>query len=209
LYLEGFGKQNMAYADMLSVLQDLVGTPLTSICLNNTQSVIKSNRKINFTLLAIPNLTLTRLAIDNSAESSLEGQLSKIQPSVTSVSLSVSSKYDDAVETLLDTIFFMPNLRLLHIYGYPDMAQFRVTLKSLTDFILDNIDIDSYSRDIYCYMQTRIQISRNLSILSINLVNTLNIPEWSAPLDTLPMCISTEFSLWNLCKVASRQIQNN
>jgi len=56
LYFEDFGKFDMSFQEILSVLHDLSGTPLKSVDMNRIQSFRNLDNKLNLSVLAIPNM---------------------------------------------------------------------------------------------------------------------------------------------------------
>jgi len=130
-----------AILDTLSILRDLSGTPLRSIFMNYIHSEHYLDRKLDLKILSILNIRITHLVIENSAVGSLDGQLSQIQPSWTSLTFSLSSNYDDVAKCLLDAVLFMPNLQSLKVYGYPNTAVFIIDKDIIVKFFIDNINI--------------------------------------------------------------------
>jgi len=191
----------MKFHDILSVLHDLSGTPLKSVDMNRIQSVRNLDKKLNLSVVAIPNMTLTHLAIDDSAMTSLVGQLSKIQPSLTSLSLSTTSNYDDSLYSLLDAVLFMPNLRKIHVYGYLTQSVFNIIQKTLLIFLLENINLPAYLKqyhDTRCHLQTKIKMSPELTTASFNNIRTGDFADSTERSDTKPLCFHEDNKLVHL-----------
>jgi len=134
---------------------------------------------------------------------SLAGQLSKIQPLLTSLTLSTTSSYDDSLFSLLDAILFMRNLRTIHLYGYPNLTQSVLDLnkKTLFIFLLRNMNLPAYLEqyhDTSCHYKTKIKISPSLTTASFNNIQANEFADSTERSDDKPLCIHEENNLAHL-----------
>jgi len=172
--------------------------------MSRIQSFRNLDKKLNLSVLAIPNMTLTHLTIDDSVMTSLVGQLSKIQPSLTSLTLS-ATRSDNNLYSLLDAVLFMPNLRTvgLHMYGYPNLtlSVLDIIPKALFIFLLRNINLPAYLeqyRDTTCHFQTKIKISSSLTSPSFNNIQADDFADSTERSDNNTMCIHEDNKLLHL-----------